>query len=60
MNRGAINIPEKIQNDPEKFQKYFLNQIEKNNNVGKGPWVTQTKQSLLVKLLNFNGKSIAF
>ena len=51
---------DQILNNPEKSLKFFLNQIEHNNKHGRGPWVTQTKQSLLVKLLNFNGKSIAF
>jgi len=23
-----------------------------------GPWITQTKQTLVIKLVNFNGKSI--
>lgn len=41
-------------------QKYFLNMVEKNNRHNKGPWISQTKKSLVIKLLNFNGRSIAF
>ena len=34
--------------------------VEKNNRYNKGPWISQTKKSLVIKLLNFNGRSIAF
>ena len=52
-------MPDHVRKDSERCQKYFLNSISKNNLVGIGPWVTKTKRSLLIKILNYNGKSVA-
>lgn len=50
---------EHIQGEPEKHMKFYLNQIERLNKQGQGPFVNQTKRTLLVKLVNFQGKSVA-
>ena len=54
-----MQMPDHVRNDPERQQKYFLNSVAKNNGLGFGPWVTKTKRSLLVKIMNFAGKSMA-
>jgi len=35
-----------------------MNQVQKMNANNRGPWVTQTKQTLIIKLVNYQGKSI--
>jgi len=51
-------VPSHIQFDHEKHQKFYLNQVERLNKQGLGPWVTRTKTTLLIKLLNFQNKSV--
>lgn len=58
--RNLMSQEAQQQNVKSYSQKYFLNMVEKNNRHGYGPWLSQTKNSLVVKLLNFNGRSIAF
>lgn len=54
-------LPRQVQgkSDPEKEMKYYLNQIGKLNKQNQGPFVTLKKQTLVVKLLNFNSRSVA-
>ena len=51
--------PDFIRSDNDKTCKFFLNQIDKLNKSARGPWITLHKNTLLIKLLNFGGKSIA-
>lgn len=55
-----LMAPNHIQPDSERFEKFFLNQIDRLNNNQKGPWITKTKKSIIVKLIHFQGKSVAF
>lgn len=45
--------------DTEKQMKFYLNQIAKLNKQNQGPFVTLKKQTLVVKLMNFNNRSVA-
>lgn len=53
MNHPEITPPVHILNNPEKIQKFYLNNINKLNKNNQGPWITQTKNTILVKLCNF-------
>jgi len=51
--------PSYILNDSEKTLKFYLNQLEKLNKQSLGPFVTTLKDTLVIKLVNFSGKSVA-
>jgi hypothetical protein len=54
-----IQPPPHILYSQEKLLKFYLNNITKLNKNNQGPWITQTKKSILVKLCNYQDKSIA-
>lgn len=54
-----IQPPVHILYSQEKLLKFYLNNITKLNKNNQGPWITQTKKSIIVKLCNYQDKSIA-
>lgn len=57
-NNPQAYPPDHIRDMPDKVQKFYMNQVKRQNAHKLGPWLTQTKQTLMVKLVNYQGKSI--
>jgi len=54
-----LQAPQQVLYDNEKTMKFYLNQIDKLNKQNLGPFVTKSKNTIIIKLVNYNGRSVA-